>query len=121
MTNRTSHIITLLLALLVLATACAQSKENKRDAKKLDTKIKTETGYYLYPTAHSHWPDSLCLMWVKEHDTNGQLVKYVDHWRCGQPYCIYEYEYDETGMCNKSWVSYYTNNFKRTAMVHKYD
>ncbi len=120
MPDKASHIITTLSFLLLLTTAYGQHNENKEPGNS-GINIKTETGYYLHTPIDSHWPDSLCLMWIKEYDTNGQLVKYTDHWKCGQLYCVYEYQYDTAGMCRKSWISYYTNNFKRTAMIHKFD
>lgn len=100
-----------LFIILLPAAASGQLMDNNCAADRADKKIKTETGYYLHPQNDNNWPDSLCLTWVKEFDVNGKLVRFTDYWRCGQPYSYYEYEYNDKGECNKSWVSYQSNRF----------
>jgi hypothetical protein len=89
--------------------------ENNNHVAKKWLGVKKETGYYQFKA------DSACLMWIKEFDENGMLTKYIDHWQCGELYCIYENTYNRKGQMVGSGIGYYTNNFKMTKVEFKYD
>ncbi len=78
-------------------------------------KVKTETGYY------KMLDGATCPMWIKKFNNQGLITQYRDYWQCGQPYWTYDYEYDSSGKCIRSYISSYKDDFKRIAMRHKFN
>jgi len=109
-------ILIIALSLFYIYSTRAQFLfENNNSTAKANLKVKTETGSYKMPDG------SVCLMWIKKFNEQGLMTHFKDHWQCGKPYWTYDYEYNSSGVCIKSFKSSYKDNFKKIEMRHKFN